>query len=721
MADQSFPVDFGAGVATAAGNLFFGDNGSANKNFIIGAAGAAIFNAANAGVVIAYLALAPIALSGSAADLTAGTLPDARLPTLIVPATVGNSTDVPIITFDDKGRITAATSTPIAISATQIVTGTLADAQLPDVIVGANISDATKTFDLTFDNKGRLTAVSSLAIAIDASQVVTGLGTAAFANASMFFQVANNLSETQPFDGHIVRQNIYVDANHAVADADYSPSPVDKFVTYTSLTVTRTINLPAASTLNGGQEIIIIDGTGNCSSTITITIYPDGSDTINGSNAPIVINTPRGYVRLVTNSSGGWHRDIISQYNLRDVTGKPAVTVVATANLTLSGEQTIDGQLTAGSLVLATAQSTGSQNGPWLTSSGAWVRPIWYISGSTTQAFQFITTLVRLGTTYKGTTWRMTTSGAVIIDTTATTWLVTTFAINSNTVTGTIPASITPAYIGDVTTSAGSLTTAIAVGAVTDTKASLATKPAVGVVATTNLSLTGEQTVDGVLTSTSLILLTAQSTPSQNGPWITAAGAWTRPTWYPSAGTTQAFQFITTLVRLGTTYQGSTWRITSSGAVTIDTTSTTWAVIPRALNASNVTGTLPAANLTPDTIVAQITFITSMADGSLVSTGIKTTKGMSRKAFTVTGWQISGDVSGSCVIDILRAAAATSPSFASMVGGGNKPTLSSAEEAVATVSGWTSTAVSANDLFKMQVVSSSSLHTITVNLYGTVS
>jgi hypothetical protein len=53
-------------------------------------------------------------------------------------------------------------------------------------------------------------------------------------------------------------------------------------------------------------------------------------------------------------------------------------------------------------------------------------------------------------------------------------------------------------------------------------------------VATTNqASMTGlAVTIDGVALSTAgmRVLLTGQTTASQNGPWVVAAGAWTRPT-----------------------------------------------------------------------------------------------------------------------------------------------------------------------------------------------
>ncbi len=47
---------------------------------------------------------------------------------------------------------------------------------------------------------------------------------------------------------------------------------------------------------------------------------------------------------------------------------------------------------------------------------------------------------------------------------------------------------------------------------------------------TANISLTGEQTIDGVLTSGSRVLVKNQSSPSQNGIYISAAGAWARAT-----------------------------------------------------------------------------------------------------------------------------------------------------------------------------------------------
>lgn len=53
---------------------------------------------------------------------------------------------------------------------------------------------------------------------------------------------------------------------------------------------------------------------------------------------------------------------------------------------------------------------------------------------------------------------------------------------------------------------------------------------------TANITLSGEQTIDGTLTSASRVLVKNQSTASQNGVYVTGAGAWTRATDADSSG-----------------------------------------------------------------------------------------------------------------------------------------------------------------------------------------
>jgi hypothetical protein len=94
--------------------------------------------------------------------------------------------------------------------------------------------------------------------------------------------------------------------------------------------------------------------------------------------------------------------------------------VVATANVTLSGTQTIDSvAVAAGQVVFATAQTTTSQNGLWMVASGSWTRPVNFPTGYVIAQNCDLLIDIKLGTQYAGTIWYVpTASAAITIDTT---------------------------------------------------------------------------------------------------------------------------------------------------------------------------------------------------------------------------------------------------------------------------------------------------------------
>lgn len=115
--------------------------------------------------------------------------------------------------------------------------------------------------------------------------------------------------------------------------------------------------------------------------------------------------------------------------------------------------------------------------------------------------------------------------------------------------------------------------TAIA-AAVTSSSAGIDSKPSVRVVANANITLTGTQSIDGVsVIANDRVLVRGQTTASQNGVYIVAAGAWTRATDADATGelTPGAFWFV----EEGTTYGKSQWRIENTGSITVGTTSIT--------------------------------------------------------------------------------------------------------------------------------------------------
>jgi hypothetical protein len=143
----------------------------------------------------------------------------------------------------------------------------------------------------------------------------------------------------------------------------------------------------------------------------------------------------------------------------------------------------------------------------------------------------------------------------------------------------------------------------------TDGQAQLLVKPSVTVVSDANVTLSGTQTIDGVLGAVgAIVLATAQSTASENGPWVMEAGAWGRPSWYASGGT--AYTNSTTTAFSGTAYSGSTWRLSTPGTITIDTLPTTWVqvknVISSASTSNGVTGTGAVVLATSPTLVTPL-------------------------------------------------------------------------------------------------------------------
>jgi hypothetical protein len=102
--------------------------------------------------------------------------------------------------------------------------------------------------------------------------------------------------------------------------------------------------------------------------------------------------------------------------------------------------------------------------------------------------------------------------------------------------------------------------------------AGLDVKPSVAAATTANITLSGEQTIDGVTTSASRVLVKNQSTASQNGIYVSASGAWSRASDMAS-GSNAAGAF--TFVEAGGSVNAGRGYVVSSGAV-VGTDSLVW-------------------------------------------------------------------------------------------------------------------------------------------------
>lgn len=160
-------------------------------------------------------------------------------------------------------------------------------------------------------------------------------------------------------------------------------------------------------------------------------------------------------------------------------------------------------------------------------------------------------------------------------------------------------------------------------------------------VSTSNIaSLSGlAQTIDGVAISVAgqRVLLVGQTTGSQNGVWVSASGAWTRPTdWY--TGDVVNGGSVVNVAFGGTTWGGSEWKTANSG-FTIGSSTVTF--IPRIVKGTQLldgggnatiaslrvyttaVATATDTSAAPAAVRVQLTASTGgdAADGQLVFTG----------------------------------------------------------------------------------------------------
>lgn len=159
-----------------------------------------------------------------------------------------------------------------------------------------------------------------------------------------------------------------------------------------------------------------------------------------------------------------------------------------------------------------------------------------------------------------------------------------------------------------------------------------------------------------------------------------------------------------------------TGAVTGSGATSISTTLANNVV---GIANHSATGTPSSSTYlrgdntwaTPTASVTRAIVFNADGQSATLSTGSKAYLTIPY-ACTLTNYYITGDVSGSIVIDVKR-------SGTTIIGSGNKPTLSSAQRNNAALSGWTSVAISANDELEFNIDSCTTITRINLVLVAT--
>jgi hypothetical protein len=112
----------------------------------------------------------------NADNITSGTLSADRLAASgVVAQTVGSSTQIPVLGVDAKGRVTSIATSQIVVNADNITSGTINVSRLADSgVVAETIGSSTQIPVLTVDAKGRITAATTSQLVVNAANITSG-------------------------------------------------------------------------------------------------------------------------------------------------------------------------------------------------------------------------------------------------------------------------------------------------------------------------------------------------------------------------------------------------------------------------------------------------------------------------------------------------------------------------------------------------------------------
>ena len=205
-------------------------------------------------------------------------------------------------------------------------------------------------------------------------------------------------------------------------------------------------------------------------------------------------------------------------------------------------------------------------------------------------------------------------------------------------------------------------------------QAGLDAKDSCRVATTANITLSGEQTIDGVTTTTDRVLVKNQTTGSQNGIYVSAAGAWARST--DADANVEVTAGLYTLITEGTVAGGQGFVLTTDDPITVGTTVLTFSQFSGVGDLVGGTGITKSGNtISVDASQTQITDVGALDAGSITSgfgainngsSTITTTGAVATGALTVTGTitgaltgNVTGNVTGSSGSTTGNAATAT--------------------------------------------------------------
>ena len=301
----------------------------------------------------------------------------------VVAGTYGSGSIVPVFVADTYGRLTSVTDTAISISALQITSDTLGIAR-----GGTNAGTAngalTNLLPNQTGNNGRVLATDGT---LTYWQAVGGVGT------------VTQINTGTGLTGGPITGTGTISIDSTVATLTGTQTLTNKTISGASNTLT---NIANASLTNSSVTV----GT-------TAIALGASSLTLGGLTTVTVTQDPTAALDLATKQ----YVDAVAQ----GLDPKASCVAATTANITLSGTQTIDGvALIAGDRCLVKDQTLSQNNGIYLVAAGAWTRATDMDSWAEVPgAFTFI----EQGTTWADTGWVCTSNAGGTLGTTPITWV----------------------------------------------------------------------------------------------------------------------------------------------------------------------------------------------------------------------------------------------------------------------------------------------------------
>jgi hypothetical protein len=340
---------------------------------------------------------------------TSGTISLAN--TSVTAGTYGSATKIPQIVVNAQGQLTGVTEYSV-VGGVSSVSGTANEitatpntgavvVSLPTALTFTGKTVTGGTFNMTAATVGSDTVTTNTA-----TQTLTGKTISGASN------TLTNIGNSS-----LTNSSITINGSPVSLGGSVSVGTVTSVAgtgTVNGITLTGTVTSSGSLTLGGTLSGIGNSQLTNSSITIGSTSVSLGAtaSTLAGLTSVTVTQDPTTALQLATKQ----YVDNIAQ----GLNTKAPVYVATTANITLSGEQTIDGFTTSGSRVLVKNQTTQSQNGIYVSSSGAWTRST---DANTWNQLVSAYTFVEVGTINGDTSWVCTVDPGGTLGVTSVTWV----------------------------------------------------------------------------------------------------------------------------------------------------------------------------------------------------------------------------------------------------------------------------------------------------------